>query len=177
MLEFRGHKESRTAISLDIASGAGFQLTSVIDEDGWKELAELTFVVPPEAQRASEPWKRQMTHDWGALGSWSGITTFAPQPPQDQIVQIAFVREMNYTVPRAGASGLPFQIRDAAFELQQASGAITFDIAEQRVRNATENFDVRGKVSVELAGVGVQIELIERQRIEIRLSEQRPSLQ
>ncbi|MEO8493971.1 MAG: hypothetical protein ABI614_02800, partial [Planctomycetota bacterium] len=143
----------------------------------WKELAELTFVAPPDGQQAGEPWKRQMTHDWGALGGWTGITTFTPQPPREQVVQIAFVRDMNYTAPRAGAGGLPFQIRDAAFELQQASGTIGFDVAAQRVRNATEIFDVRGTVSVELAGVGVQIELTEQQRIEIRLSEQRLSLQ
>lgn len=177
VIEFTGHKDTRRAIPLDLASSTGFQLTSVIDEDGWKELAELTFVVPPDRQRAGEPWQRQMTHDWGALGSWSGVTTFASQPPREQLLPITFTREMKYTAPRADAGGLPFQIRNAAFELQQASGTIAFDVAEQRVRSATENFDVRGTVSVELAGVGLQIELTEQQRIEIRLAEQRPVLQ
>lgn len=133
VIEFTGHKETRTTIPLDFAASAGFQLTSVIDEDGWKELAELTFVVPLEGQRAGEPWKRQMTHDWGALGRWSGITTFTAQPTRDQLVHIAFAREMSYTAPRSDDGGLPFQIRNAAFELQQASGTIEFDSAEQRV--------------------------------------------
>ncbi|MDA1050002.1 MAG: hypothetical protein O3C40_05920 [Planctomycetota bacterium] len=177
VIDFTGHKESRTTIALDLAAGAGFQLTSVIDEDGWKELAELTFVVPPDGQQAGEPWKRQMTHDWGALGNWSGITTFSPQPPKEQLAQITFTREMNYTAPGASGGGLPFQIRHAAFELQRASGAIEFDVALQRVRKATESFDVRGTVSAELAGIEVQIELTEQQRIEIIVSDQRLSLQ
>ncbi len=120
VIEFTGHKDTRVTIPLDLASATGFQLTSVIDEDGWKELAELTFVVPPDGQRAGEPWKRQMTHDWGALGGWSGVTTFASQPAREQLLPITFTREMNYTAPRAGAGDLPFQIRNAAFELQQA---------------------------------------------------------
>jgi hypothetical protein len=175
VIEFTGHRDARVTIPLDLAASTGFQLSSVIDEDGWKELAELTFVAPPDGQQAGEPWRRQMTHDWGALGSWSGITTFAPQPPNGPLAQITFTREMNYTAPRSTTGGLPFQIRDAAFELQQASGVIEFDSAKQRVRKASENFDVRGTVTAELAGVGVQIDLTEQQRIEITLSEQRLS--
>lgn len=177
VIEFTGHKETREAIPLDLASATGFQLTSVIDEDGWKELAELTFVAPPEGQQAGETWKRQMTHDWGALGRWSGVTTFAVQPPRENISQIMFNREMKYTAAGPGSSGLPFQIREANFELQRASGAIEFDVMARRVQRATEYFDVRGTLTAELAGVGIPIKLTEQQQIEIKLSEQRPSLQ
>lgn len=177
VIEFTGHMETREAIPLDLASATGFQLTSVIDEDGWKELAELTFVAPPEGQKAGEPWKRQMTHDWGALGRWSGVTTFASQPPRENLSQIMFNREMKYTAAGTGSSGLPFQIKDASFELQRASGSIEFDMTARRVQRATEYFDVRGTVTAELAGVGIQIQLTEQQQIEIKLSEQRPSLQ
>ena len=175
--EFTGHKDSRSAVPLDLASGSGFQLTSVIDEDGWKELAELAFVVLPDGQQSGESWQRQMTHDWGALGSWSGVTTFISQPKTEGIADVRFSREMTYKGPDGSAGGLPFQIRKAEFEIQQAAGTVEFNIAENRVQTATENFDVRGTVSAEIAGVSVEIGLTEQQRIVITLSEQRLSLQ
>ncbi|MBC8354272.1 MAG: DUF4339 domain-containing protein [Planctomycetes bacterium] len=178
VIEFTGHKKNLATVSRDLLSSSGFQLTSVIDEDGWKELAELTFVTPPDGQEATASWNRQMTHDWGALGRWSGITTFRPQLPTDQLMQVTFTRSMKYTGPDAGTGGtLPFKISRASFEVQDASGSIIFDVDQRRVQRATEHFDVRGTVTAELAGAGVQIDLTEQQRIEITLSNQRLTLQ
>ena len=177
VIEFTGNSDTRTAIPLEIASASGFQVTSVIDEDGWKELAELTFALPPTEREANEPWKRQMKHDWGTLGSWSGITTFNAGSPLNNISRIAFTREMNYSPPASSSGGLPFRIRSANFELLKSSGEISFDTKLQRVLAASEDFHVRGTVTAELGGVGVQLDLTEQQHIQITLAEQRPSLQ
>ncbi len=177
VIEFTGHKKNLTALPVDISSGAGFQLTSVIDEDGWKEIAELTFVTPPKDLDQTEKWQRQMQHDWGALGSWSGLTTFHPQSATEQLRKITFTREMTYAPPTGVGNGLPFKIGSAKFEIERAAGTIDFDTAKNRVLQATEDFQVKGNVTAEIAGTGITIELTETQRIKIDISDQRVALQ
>lgn len=177
VIEFTGHKKSRATMPVDLASAAGFQLTSVIDEDGWKELAELTFVRPPPDVAPADSWQRQMSHDWGTLGSWAGLTSFEPQPATASISKITFVRHMNYRPPDGGGEGIPFKISSANFTIQRASGSIDFDSVNDRVLHATEDFQVTGKVTAELTGIGVDIQLKESQRITIDISDQIPALQ
>jgi hypothetical protein len=176
VVDFTGFKKNLASLPVDLLSGNGFMVTSVIDEDGWKELAELTFLVPKLDAQQGESWQRQMAHDWGQLGSWSGATTFSwgPSNRDDSTSQqIGYRHDMAYRAPAAGAGKLPFKITAANFTLRQASGAVMYDRAKQRVSTVEELFDVSGSVTVDLVGNSVPIELTERQQIKIRLTEQR----
>jgi hypothetical protein len=177
VVEFTGYEKNLASLPVDLASGNGFMVTSVIDEDGWKELAELTFLSPKLDAQPGEPWKRQMAHDWGPLGSWSGATTFswARGNGNDAASQrIDYQHEMTYRAPAAGdEGGLPFEIKAANFTVREAAGVITYDRTKQRVSTVEEIFDVGGSVTVDLLGTALPVELTERQQITIRLSEQR----
>ncbi|MBP90089.1 MAG: hypothetical protein CMJ64_25845 [Planctomycetaceae bacterium] len=176
VVDFTGYKKNLASLPVDLLSGSGFMMTSVIDEDGWKELAELTFFVPKLDAQQGEPWQRQMAHDFGQLGSWSGATTFTwGKSNQDDSAteRINYRHDMTHQKPTGGESKLPFKIKAASFTLRQASGSIAYDRAKQRVSTVEEIFDVSGSVTIELAGQSLPVELTERQQITIELSEQK----
>jgi hypothetical protein len=152
-------------------------LTSVIDEDGWKELAELSFFRPRPAEpaRASGPesWTRQMTHDWSPLGSWYGTTSFAPMSNGNDLQQFRFTHSMTYKPP-TGDGATPFKISSAVFQPLVTAGTIQYDPQLGHVVEAQETFHVRGKVDVELLGQPVPIELEEKQVLTVRITSQDP---
>ena len=102
VISFRGGKASRTAIAIDklsiekLLDNKGFMLTSLIDDDGWKELATLTFFQPTPQQRQ---WKTQFHHDWAPLGSWSGETTFAVGRKRGKWQLYGYQHDMKYRAP------------------------------------------------------------------------------
>jgi SAM-dependent methyltransferase len=56
---------------------AVLQVQSVLDRDGWKELAQLTFFQPQGPARKGQQWARPASHDWGLLGGWAGQVRYA----------------------------------------------------------------------------------------------------
>ncbi len=177
VISFTGHKANLATLPVDQTSISGFAMTSVIDKDGWKELAELTFLVPDPKAPANRPWQRQMNHDWGALGRWYGMTTLERGGSAKDLQEIKYTHEMTYVKPDAANGALPFRIVDARFEPQQAGGRLELDSRRQQVRLAQEVFEVRGEVQAELLGQTVEIQLSEKQLIELRILDQSPRSQ
>jgi hypothetical protein len=174
VIEFTGHKNNLKAIAVDAPALQGFAVTSVIDQDGWKELAALTFLIPdPKLKTSAKTWHRPMNHDWGPLGSWSGSTTLKRRGTVKGIQEIEYSHYMHYTKPGAAGEALPFKITDARFEPQKAGGRLEFDTQKQQVRLVQEAFEVRGVVTAVVLGQSLEIQLSEQQLIEIRIRERK----
>lgn len=178
--DFKGYKDTLSATRLDRSESAGYVVTSLLDEDGWKELTRLTFFRPKTPSAGSDPsWKDQMTHDWGPLGKWVGLTTFRPSGGTDESLrQYEYMHEMRYEPPAADSGGLPFALKDAAFEPVEAAGVIHYDSRKQQVSDVQERFHVRGtintEIKTELLDQAATIELEEIQLLTIRLMDQMP---
>jgi hypothetical protein len=175
---FKGHKESRATTKIERSGSAGFLVTSLIDEDGWKELNRLTFF-RPKSQRSGDgsSWTDQMTHDWGPLGKWTGLTTFTPKGDTNETLQqYEYVHEMKYEPPSSDAAGLPFQLKDAEFQPVQAGGLIHYDSRRRQVSDVQERFHVRGTIHSEVLGQSATIEIEELQTLTIRLTDQMPQM-
>ncbi|MEX2175553.1 MAG: hypothetical protein WD872_14415 [Pirellulaceae bacterium] len=153
----------------------GFLVTSVMDEDGWKELAQLSFIVP-DLQSRNASWSRSLSHDFEPLGSWYGETRFTPQGVEHGVLRIDFVHEMVYTPPAKGKDkgALPFTIKEAKFRPEAAGGTIDYDTRAKRVQRAQEHFHVKGVLTAEVLGQEAGIEVEELQTIGVRLTEQNP---
>ena len=165
--------EGRAVAAIEPPGAKGFLATSVMDDDGWKELAQLTFFVPrPEA--GSKTWKQPMMHNFGPLGMWYGETTFTPQVTRQDVQQIAFVHKMEYRPPEKDTGELPFTIEKAMLKPENAGGTIFFDPQANRVASAQEAFLVRGALSVGLLGQSAQVEVEEQQVISLRIDERNP---
>jgi hypothetical protein len=165
--------DGRKVAAVRPKGGEGFLVTSVMDEDGWKELAQLSFFQPQPAS-GGKSWRRPMQHDFGPLGSWYGETQFTPQTKRGGLQQIAFVHTMEYRPPEKDLGELPFTIEKAVLKPEAAGGTIQFDQSAGRVQSAQESFLVRGSLAVSLLGQSTTVEVEEQQLLTLRLHEQNP---
>jgi hypothetical protein len=176
-----GPPAGRKAARVERGAELGFMVTSVMDEDGWKEMAQLSFFTPEEQTSGSQTWVRKMTHDFGALGSWEGETHYTPKERSDpggglrsDPLQIDYVHRMTYKPPARGIGGLPFTITEAAFKPEVAGGTFHYDTQAGRVQQVQERFLVKGTLATELLGQAAAVEMEEDQLITVRMLERNP---
>jgi hypothetical protein len=155
--------------------GQTFLLWSFLDNDSWKELAQITFFQPDKPIQKGASWTRPLNHAWGPLGNWTGKTAYLGLGKQAGLERIDYAHEMTYQPPKETAKGLPFQVQKADFKPQTAGGAILFDAARSRVAAAEETFRVRGLLSLSVAGTEAAVEMDEAQLFRLRVLEQKPT--
>ncbi|MSQ96106.1 MAG: hypothetical protein EXR98_16345 [Gemmataceae bacterium] len=153
-----------------VNGGAGMQMASLLDRDGWKELAQVTFFQMDQPLKVNDRWSKPMTHNWGGLGSWHGKINYAYVGQQQNLHKVAYGLQLAYRAPNAGMiAGM--KINGAQFQPQQAEGTILFDAAKGRVVAAEERFRVRGVINTNLLGQNTLLEIDEDQHFLIRIHE------
>jgi hypothetical protein len=155
----------------NLLGGQGLQLASLLDQDGWKEMAELTFFQPNRTLEKNQKWSRKMTHNWGALGSWAGQIHYAYAGKEKGIHKVAYGLDLAYQAPKANGM-LP--IANATFKPQVAGGLILFDAERGKVVEAQERFHVRGRLILNLLGQKSPVDIDEDQLFHIRIWERDP---
>jgi hypothetical protein len=151
-------------------AGQTFLLWSFLDDDAWKELAQITFFQPDKPLEKGTKWSRKLTHSWGPLGSWTGQTNYVAAGKQAEMERIEYAHEMAYQPPRAGGQGLPFKVSKADFRPLAASGAILFDAGKGKVYLAEETFHVRGTLLVTFGDTDAAVEMDETQNFRLRVT-------
>lgn len=158
----------------------GFIVTSVMDEAGWKELAQISFYVP-DAQPAdknagqasgNKRQLRQMTHDFGPLGSFTGETSFVRKGMQQGLLRIDYAHKLTYRGPRKGAAfaGSPLTVSSADLRPDVAGGSIWYDQKAKRVRQAEDHFHVKGEIATNIAALPIE----EQQAMTVKLTDVNP---
>ncbi len=154
-----------------------FRLSALVDADGWKELAGLTFFQPGAQLKPKSTWAKPAAHEWGLLGRWSGRTLFASMgrsAGRGALERIDFRHDLSHAPPAAGADGaLPIRIAKADFRTVAAGGAILYDPATARTASADELFHVRGSLAVALDGLIAPVTVEERQSFQLVIGEGR----
>jgi hypothetical protein len=176
VLKLEGEKtplavSARAAVPGEMA----FLLQSVMDLDGWKELAQLTFFRPPKKLPEGGRWSRKLTHGWGSLGSWAGQVTFRQAGKAGGLERFDYQLALKYVPPRGGGGGLPFAVSKADFRLQAGGGSIAFDPARGRVAAAEERFHVRGVLEARALGATSAVEVEEVQHFRVRVLDRLPT--
>ncbi|MBI3821900.1 MAG: hypothetical protein HY289_04375 [Planctomycetes bacterium] len=168
--KFEGVEDNPKIAAFQAAGGMGMQMISLLDRDGWKELAQATFFQMDQPLKVNERWSKPMKHNWGSLGSWSGQIHYLYLGKQANQHKVAYGLQLAYKAPGAGMVGL-MKVDNANFQTQQAEGVILFDATRGRVVGAEERFRVRGVVNATLVGQQVLIEIEENQHFLIRIHE------
>lgn len=168
--KLEGVKANPNIAAFDVAGAMGMQMTSLLDRDGWKELAQATFFQMDQPLKVGDRWSKPMTHNWGSLGSWSGQIHYLYQGKQANLHRTAFGLQLAYKQPAAGMVGL-MKVNGANFQIQQAEGVLLFDSDKGRVVGAEERFRVRGVINSTLLGQNTLIEIEEDQHFQIRIHE------
>lgn len=173
--EVRAFKGADESIHVQVPNDPGrtmtFRVWSILDADGWKELAGLTLLQPAK-NRAN--WDRPIAHDWGPLGGWSGKTTFRVNGKYDGRDRIDFAHSLTYRKPNPGAGDdLPLKIVRSEFRTPTAGGSILYDPKAGRVARAEETFQARGRVTVAAIPGHAAVDLDERQDFRLTVREPR----
>lgn len=175
VVDFQGAKPRvRAAAGLNPLGGQSSLMASVIDPDGWREIAELTFFRPP-ATSGDRGWERAMKHSWGPLGSWVGRVAYVRAGQEDSLQRVRYTYHLTYQAPKADAGGLPFQVSRAEFKHGEAGGSIEFDTVKGRVVKAEERFPVQGSLTMGLLGQETPVALNETQEFRVRILEAPPT--
>jgi hypothetical protein len=174
VVKFAGPKDTRKIIKADGLTGDGFLLSSVMDDDAWKELAQVSFFLPPSPLKRGVRFERKLTHDWGPLGSWYGKTVYNPLGERSGEQRIDYAHYMHWKPPEKGKPML-LEISSATFKIERASGTIYYDPKTARVRGATERFLVRGTVNTMVLGQAVETQVEESQDFAVRVMDKLPS--
>jgi hypothetical protein len=172
---FKGDKEAvRVFAGADALGNPSFLLWSFLDQDGWKELAQVTFFQPEGPPRAGTRWSRKVAHSWGPLGNWAGQAAYAYAGKKAALDRYQYRLDLAYQPPRKGEDALPFQVGKADFRVPAAGGTIAYDPGRRRVAAAEERFHVRGVLSVSLLDVAAPVEMEEVQLFQVRILDRNP---
>lgn len=177
ILDFKGDKDKvktfdlKDLSALEGFTGEGLMMSSVMDFDGWREMAQLTFLLPDDSKKK---WTDQMSHDWGEMGQWSGETQFEKKGTTNQLLRIDYAHWMNYLPGDLAKSKLPFKLEKVAFEVTEAGGRLLFDAKKGRIHSLEERFQVNGKIDASLLGTTTKISLSEVQSFQLKLHDQNP---
>src|SRR5262249_17002507 len=142
----------------------------LMDLDGWKEMAQVTFFQPGKGLKAGERWSKPMTHNWGALGSWQGKIHYAHAANKKDLHTVNYTLELAYQAPKAGGGIMGMPIQGARFAQPEAMGAIQFDAELGRVTAAEERFRVRGQLNLSVLGQNTVVEIEEEQQFSLRIT-------
>jgi len=171
VVRFEGPPQTIRAAGADPLAGGAPMLASVIDPDGWKELAELTFFQAHDSLAKGQRWQSPLTHSWGPLGSWTGRAEYTCVGREEGLDRISYKLRLAHQPPKAGQGGLPFELLGADFQHQESGGTMDYDRAKQRVVRAEEHFPVKGTLKVGLLGQETPLELDEQQTFTLRILE------
>ena len=168
VVKFDGHEDGKKVNPFEGLGGKGFAVSSVMDKDAWKEMAQLSFFHPEDSQ---SKWDRQMSHDWDTLGSWNGLTKYQKGRKRGKMLPVRYAHEMKYTPPRGGAmaAGMAFNVDDAVFRPLEARGEVRFDADRNQVDRIKEIFHVQGIVNSEVLGQKSTIKIEEFQEFTLIL--------
>jgi hypothetical protein len=167
---FTGAQPQLLAGGGGFAGGFGLQTASLLDLDGWCEIAQATFFQPARGAAPRSQWVRPMNHNWGALGAWTGQTLFVYSGRQGPLHQFTFGHRMAHVPARGGAMG-PLQVAGAAFQARVADGAVVFDAERGRVVSGQERFAVTGRIHIAILGQQASVDIEEEQTFQFRLIE------
>lgn len=176
LFDFKGEVDKPKTLDIkDLTSisgftGEGMMMSSVMDLDGWREMAQLTFLLPEDKKKK---WTDQMGHDWGDLGKWTGETRFEKKSKSNGLQRIDYAHYMTY-VPNFGKTKLPFKIDSMKFNSSEAGGRLFFDEKNKRIQSLTERFNVTGELSTSLLGSSINMTMSETQTFKLSLHEQNP---
>lgn len=151
-----------------VLGGQGLQMASLLDRDGWKEMAHVTLLKPALLQPGAR-WSRAFEHQWGELGSWHGQKHFVHVGAKGPVQQINYVLQVSHRAPAAAKKGTLLQINSASFQTQQAAGMILYDAVRDRVVSAEETFQVRGNLVLNLLGQNTPVAVSENQHFQVRV--------
>lgn len=174
VMRIQGVPEPEAAAVTNGLDVRGAMMSSLIDRDGWKELTKATIFTLPEPLKPESTWSEPVEHAWGPLGGWKGTSAFQSQGKDESLQKIGYVLKLRYRPPGQEENNLPFKIANPMFRIKKAEGVLKYDPAKGRLSSMEETFHVAGRMTIQIAGQNVPLQLEEQQQFQLQLFDEKP---
>lgn len=156
-------------------------LKQILNEESLKEMAVPSFASFPEKDlNANESWSSAPSKlDMGPIGKYEVGFKYtyegkSKDKATEKLDKIKVEPSLKYTEPADTASGLPFRIKKADLKTTKSAGTILFDSDKGRIDSYETEVELKGPLSVEIAGMVTAVELSQSQKTTIKTMEKNP---
>lgn len=140
-------------------------LKSILDKNALMQMTNPTFAAFPrtDAEFTKGEWTYPVVLNMGPIGSYDTTYTYTIDKKGKNKVDVT--AQMKYTAPKddKDASGLPFKIKKGDLTAEKASGTVTLDPKMGRVAESTMQMELKGTLTIDIAGMETTVELNQKQ--------------
>jgi hypothetical protein len=151
-------------------------LTSIMNKDALMQMTNPTFAAFPRSEDEFKKgsWTYPVVLNMGPIGSYDTTYTYTIDPKVKNKVDVS--AQMKYTAPKEDLkdAGLPFKIKKGDLAAESANGTVNLDPKAGRVADATMNMNLKGNLTIEIAGQETTVELQQKQVSTVKTSETDP---
>ena len=153
-------------------------LEAILSDDALKQMADATFAaIPNKEVKKGDTWPKDSKLNMGPVGSYNTTYkyTYEGTDAKDKVEKIKVETTLAYTPPVDAQQGaLPFKIKAADLKSDKSSGTVSFDAAKGRIESSTMTLDLKGKLSIEIAGMTTDVELTQTQTTTVKTTDKNP---
>ena len=153
-------------------------LEAILSDDALKQMADATFAaIPNKEVKKGDTWSKESKLNMGPVGSYNTTYkyTYEGTDAKDKVEKIKVETTLAYTPPVDAQQGaLPFKIKAADLKSDKSSGTVSFDAAKGRIESSTMTLDLKGKLSIEIAGMTTDVELTQTQTTTVKTTDKNP---
>lgn len=138
-------------------------LKNILSADAIKDMSNPTFdAFPTDEEFKKGEWTSDITLNMGPIGSYKTVYTYTPDKGDKN--KLAIKADMTYVAPKEDKSAsLPFTIKKGDLTGKSANGTIVFDPKTGNIADSKMEMDVKGKLTIEIAGMETEVDLNQKQ--------------
>lgn len=150
-------------------------LKAILSEKALKQMAEPTWgAFPTVPVTKGKSWSSDSDLDLGPIGSYKTKYEYTYEGTEkDKGDKITIKATLTYTKPTK-QNGLPFKIKEAQLESKDGTGVAYFDRKAGRFSSSEMKMDLKGFLTVEVAGMESKVDLDQKQEARVRTMDENP---
>jgi hypothetical protein len=173
--KFEGYEELLRRLAGEDAN-ARRVVQSMISEESLRHTAEEAFAfVPGKAVKPGDKWERKLEVPLGPLGQLNLTNAYTLDEPENvqgkTLQKISVKPSVTYTLTKADAAVLPYQIVKGDLKVEDAAGTLLFDAVAGRLVRSSMHMKLKGALTIQLNNMESPLELEQEQNVEIKALE------
>jgi len=155
-------------------------LEQILNPEALKQMSNPTFAVYPknETEWKEGKWAYDVKLNMGPIGSYDTKYTYMRNTKDDKKKNVVDVTAtMDYSAPKSGDTGnLPFVIKKGSLtaDKDKTVGTVTLDTAKGRIAESTMDMELKGDLTIDIAGVETVVNLNQKQKSSVKTLSENP---
>jgi hypothetical protein len=139
-------------------------LQKILDKDALIQMTNPTFAAFPKTEEEFKKgtWTYPFVLNMGPIGTYDTTYTYTKDSKVPTKIDVSAT--MKYAPPKdKDSAGLPFVIKKGELTADKAVGSVTLDPTKGRVADSTMQMDLKGQLTIEIAGMETIVDLVQKQ--------------